>query len=217
MDLLLVPHPAFSLGSLRTLSLSKRRTPQWRRFLALILALLAIAGPPAVRAGDKETSQPLVVPSAIWSGLVLATNAPAGVTPTAPVPQLAPYAEKLQAIFGYNQCELIGENEQKMDDKYERWLIPSQDFSLSVKMRNEPGKHYPMKLVLFQGRKKLAEFESHLAIDIPLFIRGPQYAGGQLIIVLHTVEPEQMASPWPPRPRLSPASPARSRRTNSRT
>jgi hypothetical protein len=110
---------------------------------------------------------------------------------------LRKYALKLKDIFGYNQFELIGEYSEKMDDPNERWLIPSKDFCLSVKTHNAPGERYPMKIALFQNRRRLAEFETHLSAESPLFIRGPMYAGGQLVIVLHVMEPSEI--PVPPR------------------
>ncbi len=40
--------------------------------------------------------------------------------------------------------------------------------------------------MLYQKRRRLAEIETHLNPDSPLFIRGPQYAGGQLVIVVNS-------------------------------
>jgi hypothetical protein len=133
-----------------------------------------------------EASPP---PHAIWSGLVFATNDP---HPTQAPERLRQFAQKLKNIFGYNQFELVGEYAEKMGDPFERWLIPSKDFSLSVKTHNEPGQRYRTRIVLFQNRQRLAEFETHLNPDSPLFIRGPQYAGGQLVIVLHEVDASQV-------------------------
>jgi hypothetical protein len=140
----------------------------------------------AAAAGAADVSPP---PTAIWSGLVLATNDPHPAQAPARLRQLA---DKLKNIFGYNQFELVGEYSEKMDDPYERWLIPSKDFCLSVKTHNEPGAHFPTKIVLFQNRRRLAEFETKLNSQSPLFIRGPLYAGGQLVIVVRVVDPSEV-------------------------
>jgi hypothetical protein len=124
----------------------------------------------------------------IWSGLILATN-PAH--PAQAPEDLRKIAGKLKNIFGYNQFDLIGQYSEKMDDPSERWLIPSKDFYLSVKTQSGPGGNYPMKIVLFQNRRRLAELETHLGPDSPLFIRGPLYAGGQLVIVLRVADPNE--------------------------
>jgi hypothetical protein len=130
-----------------------------------------------------------VAPQAMWSGLVLATNDAHPSEAPAPLRQ---FADKLRNIFGYNQFELVGEASEKMDDPIERWLIPSKDFCLSVKTHNDPGQHYPMEVALFQNRRRLVKFETHLSSEGLLFIRGPLYAGGQLVIVLHVMDASEM-------------------------
>jgi hypothetical protein len=126
----------------------------------------------------------------IWSGLILATN---GAHPGQPPEHLRNVAGKLKNIFGYNQFEIVGEYSEKMGDANERWLVPSKDFYMSVQSGTGPGGNHPMKIVLFQNRKRLAELEAHLGPDSPLFIRGPQYAHGQLVIVLRVAEPSEFA------------------------
>jgi len=159
----------------------------------------------AVRAAQPSPPPPVPpIPPAIWSGLVLATNNPKPAQAPTPLRQ---FAGKLKNIFGYNQFELVGENSEIMDDPYERWLTPSKDFCLSVKTHNEPAQHYPTKVVLFQNRRRLAEFETHLNSESPLFIRGPLYAGGQLVIILHVVDAAAAIPPRTPRPALLPATP----------
>lgn len=165
--------------------------------LALFLLWLSCTG--LARAG--EPSPPPPTPR-IWSGLILATN---DVHPSEAPARLRKFADKLKNIFGYNQFELIGEYSEKMGDPDERWLIPSKDFYLSVKSHTGAGGHYPMKIVLFQNRRRLAEFETRLSPESPLFIRGPLYARGQLVIVLHVVDPSDISAgrvlaPLPPHP-----------------
>ena len=130
--------------------------------------------PATVRADDK-----------IWSALVVATNAAS--PKDAPV-QLKEFAPRLKRIFGYNQFELIGNATETIDDKSENWLVPSQNFYLSVKARRAVSKEarggYLLNLQLFQDKRPLVDTEAKLAPGSPLFIRGPQYGKGQLIIVL---------------------------------
>ena len=141
----------------------------------------------AATASAADASPPS--PPAIWSGLILATN---DAHPAQAPTRLRLFADKLKNIFGYNQFELVGEHSEKMDDPYERWLIPSKDFCLSVKTHTGPGERYPMKIALFQNRHRLVQFEARLNSDSPLFIRGPLYAGGQLVIVLRVVDPSEL-------------------------
>lgn len=121
----------------------------------------------------------------IWSAVVLATNPP---TPKEAPPELREFAPRLKRVFGYSQFELIGAASEKIDDQSESWLVPSQSFWLGVKARRAVSKEarggYLLNLQLFQDKRPLLETEAKLAPGSPLFIRGPQYGNGQLIIVL---------------------------------
>jgi hypothetical protein len=136
----------------------------------------------AILAGECAMgASPVASPTPhLWSALIYATN-PAH--PAQAPDRLRRYFAKLKHIFGYSQYELVGESAQKLDGVNERWLMPSQDFNISVVPHGGPGN--PAKLTLFQLHHKVAEFETHLSPDSPLFIRGPLYGGGQLFIVVH--------------------------------
>jgi hypothetical protein len=121
----------------------------------------------------------------IWSALVVATNA---ATPKEPPSELREFASRLKRVFGYNQFELAGSALELIDEQTENWLVPSQLFSLSLKARRSASKEarggYLLNLQLFQDKRPLVDTEAKLAPGSPLFIRGPQYGKGQLIIVL---------------------------------
>jgi len=121
--------------------------------------------------------------ASIWSGLVLATNE---AHPAEIPSELKQYSSQLKNIFGYNQYELMGQHVELMDSPTEHWLVPSKDFSLHVesKKATNPGFHYRLKLDLYQEKKLLAGLEARLCGQNLLFIRGPFYGKGQLIIVL---------------------------------
>ncbi|MGA3171522.1 MAG: hypothetical protein ABSE62_10965 [Chthoniobacteraceae bacterium] len=142
---------------------------------------------------DAGATDPPDGSSAVWSGVVFASNDP---HPAQPPPRLRPFANKLRHIFGYNQYELVGESAQRIDPS-ERWLMPSKDFSLTVRRLNAPGQRSPARIVLFENRRRLAEFEARLKPGSPLFIRGPLYASGQLVIVLCAAEPSEVPAPRP--------------------
>jgi hypothetical protein len=121
----------------------------------------------------------------IWSGLVLATNAP---DPKDPPAELREFAGRLKRVFGYNQFQLAGSAANVIDDDGENWLVPSKNFSLSVKARPATSKEarggYLLNLQLFQDQRPLVDTEAKLAPGSPLFIRGPACGKGHLIIVL---------------------------------
>lgn len=136
--------------------------------------------PPTALAGSTDRSA-----DKIWSALVVATN----VANPKPAPaELQEYAPRMKRVFGYNQFELAGSTTQEINDRSESWLVPSKTFWLGLKARRALSKEaqggYLLSLQLFQDKRPLVDTEAKLAPGSPLFIRGPQYGKGQLIIVL---------------------------------
>jgi len=117
----------------------------------------------------------------IWSGLVYATNSPA---PQPPPAQLARCAAQLTRVFGYNQFELINEQQRHMEDRKERWLLPGKEFSLRVSGEREEGSEYLFRLELYRKDRLLVRTKARLGAESPIAFRGPLYDRGQLIIVL---------------------------------
>jgi len=121
----------------------------------------------------------------IWSGVVIARNVP---SPQPPPTELREFAGRLKRVFGYNQFELFGSASNPISDRTERWLVPSKSFWLGVNARRAVSKEarggYLLSVQLFQDKRPLLDTEAKLAPGSPLFIRGPMYGSGQLIIVL---------------------------------
>ena len=152
-----------------------------RAFAAEGETAIATSGTSAVPAPKADAA----AVDKIWSAVVLATNPP---TPKDPPPELREFTARLKRVFGYSQFELIGAAAEKIDEQNESWLVPSQSFWLSVKARRAMAKEarggYLLNLQLFHDKRPLLETEAKLAPGSPLFIRGPEYGHGQLIIVL---------------------------------
>lgn len=127
-----------------------------------------------------RASAPAADPT-VWSALLLGTWED---HPKEPPAELRKFNTKLENVFGYNQFELIGQHAEVMDDPRERWLIPSRNFCLSVQTKTGARTGYLLKMELFEDQQMLTHFEANLGAQSPLFIRGPLYAGGQLIIIM---------------------------------
>lgn len=141
--------------------------------LLIFAALMSLGAVPATRAGDAEES--------IWTALVLATNEK---EPAEPPADIAKYAKKLKDIFGYNQYQLLGQRTEPMDSKQEHWLVPSQELFLRAESKLEKPGSYRLKLEVWEENKQLAQMDAKLKGQNLLFIRGPAYENGQLIIIL---------------------------------
>ncbi len=143
-----------------------------RRHLLLLIAILFVAIGIAGAALPEQT---------VWSGLLIATNAPS----KEPTPaQITQFEGTLRKLFGYSQFQLIGQATKTLRTGDEDWLAASKYFSLQVDSRGENADVYVLNLKLFQEQKLLLETKAKLSKTSPLVIRGPQVGDGQLVIVL---------------------------------
>ncbi len=117
----------------------------------------------------------------VWSGLVMANNAP---EPT-PIPsELSRLEGTLKGLFGYNQFQVIGQSRKTLKSGEEDWLASSKYFSLHVDSKAAAKSSYLLNLQLFQEQKLLLETDAKLSKSSPLVIRGPQVGDGQLVLLL---------------------------------
>lgn len=131
--------------------------------LVLLLPLTVLAG------GDV-----------VWSGLVYASTVQ---NPAPPPLELTSFANKLHHIFGYNQLQLLGQHCQEMNRPVDQWLLPANQVSLLVNSQRKQFS-YQLDLQLFQGSRPAVRSIVLLSRQSPIFLKGPLYAEGQLIIVL---------------------------------
>ena len=121
----------------------------------------------------------------IWTAVVLASNV---ASPKEPAKELRNSLPKLKRVFGYNQFEVIGSATDKIADKSELKLTPTQTFWMQVRARSTTSKEarggYLLSLQLFNEKRQLVDTETRLAPGSPLFIRGPEYGKGQIIFAL---------------------------------
>jgi hypothetical protein len=128
----------------------------------------------------------IMVPSApaahvVWSGLVIAQNAPQ----PAPIPsELTQIEQTLKVLFGYNQFQVIGQSSKTLKTGEEDWLASSKYFALHVDAQGETDAGYTVNLKLYKEQELLLETDAKLSTQSPLVIKGPQVGDGQLLLVL---------------------------------
>ena len=153
--------------------------------LLVIVACAALAQGVAIQTSGTPAAAPKLSTNQIWSAIVLATNSD---NPKPTPAQLKEFGPKLKKVFGYNQLELVGSASQEVGELNESWLIPSKTVWMGLKGRRALSKEaqggYLLSLELFQNDRSLLQSEVKLAPGSPLFIRGPQYGKGQLVVVL---------------------------------
>lgn len=138
---------------------------------SVLVALLLLCGAVSARAdGDR-----------IWSAFLLATRE----NPAKPVPKkLEQFAPTILKVFGYNTLYLLGEKKRDLVTGGEEWLVPSKEFFMKVQVLERQPTLYRLKLELYRDKDLLVTTEVVLAKDAPLYIRGPQWGGGQLVFLL---------------------------------
>ena len=139
-----------------------------RGILSALIALLALVS--SARAADQ-----------VWAALVLATKE----EPAGPVPrQLEKFQPALSRVFGYNTFYLLGQKKEIVSPGMSGWLVPSRRIFLQVTGLGSSRSQLHLRLDLYEGRELLASTEARLARDAPLYIRGPEWGRGLIVIIL---------------------------------
>ena len=86
----------------------------------------------------------------------------------------------------FKNYRLLGQDTQALLRSYESWaqpLKPSDEVLVRFEAQGQPTKKsVVMDLELWLGRKKIVKTDALLAGDRPLFVLGPEWRGGWLII-----------------------------------
>jgi hypothetical protein len=117
----------------------------------------------------------------VWSGLVIAQNAP---QPTTIPPELTKIEQTLKDLFGYNQFQVIGQSSKTLRSGEEDWLASSKYFKLHADAQGETDAGYTVNLKLIKEEELLLETDAQLSTSSTLVIKGPQVGDGQLLLVL---------------------------------
>jgi len=140
-----------------------------RLFLSLLFFLGLLSARPVQAANDV-----------VWSALIYASTEK---NPSPPPIELATFSQKLQRIFGYNQLQLLSQHREIMDNQIEHWLLPGAGFYLLVDSKKARENHL-LTLQLYQEKRLVVRTVALLARQSPIFLKGPLYGEGQLIMVL---------------------------------
>jgi hypothetical protein len=124
----------------------------------------------------------------VWSGLVMADNAPAGAGIPTELERLEP---TLKELFGYNHFDVIGQSRTSLKSGQENWSAASKHFKLHVDAKGPSEGGYVVNLKLIQvdeaqqpPDQMVLETDTKLSKRSPLVIKGPQVGDGQLLLVL---------------------------------
>jgi hypothetical protein len=100
-------------------------------------------------------------------------------------------AEKLlrkQEHLKFKHYRLLGQDVQPLLRSYESWaqpLKPSDEVLVKFEARSLPTEHsMRLDLELWLSRKKILKTDARLERDRPLYVLGPEWRGGRLIVAV---------------------------------
>ncbi|MDP0491473.1 MAG: hypothetical protein Q7Q71_10520 [Verrucomicrobiota bacterium JB023] len=109
------------------------------------------------------------------------------------------HVERLSKVTGlkYSHYQKLGEDVQPIWRSYTNWASPmkgSEEILLSFEPNSEPGERgLRLDLELWVSRRKIMKSTQVLQHHKWLYISGPKWRGGQLIIGVELLEPQQRA------------------------
>jgi hypothetical protein len=141
--------------------------------VAVVLFLLIFLEFSSVRAPAAEN---------FWGCLIYASNA--GAHNDLP-DQLNGYDVRMSCAFGYSRFCMIAQRQTALQAQKEAGLVFSDDLKivLTSLTGGSDGK-YLIKLLFVEGKEPVMETQARVNRDSPLFIRGPNWRDGQIIIVV---------------------------------
>lgn len=88
----------------------------------------------------------------------------------------------------HKHYRLLGSDTQPILRSYENWIAPmkpSEEILLSFEPRGQPqNDQLSLDLEFWQSRKKIMKSGPHLKVGKPLYILGPSWRGGKLLVAV---------------------------------
>lgn len=118
----------------------------------------------------------------IWGALFFATDAEVAEATEGSAKVIT---ERLRKAFDEKYFQLLGEHTQAIFSEYESWVVPSKDIFLKIDSKGptKGGKGINLHLQLWREKNVLLKTDVVLRQN-PIFIRGPKWGDGYLIMVI---------------------------------
>lgn len=118
----------------------------------------------------------------IWAALIYAT--PEKITTTSHTADKKIIAQLSKAFTGKN-FQLLGEHTQHIFSEYESWVVPSKDLFMKIDSKGPTNNNDGVNLHLQLWREKNVILKTDVILrQQPIFITGPKWGKGQLIMVI---------------------------------
>lgn len=110
----------------------------------------------------------------------------------ASVPQATAERLRKEEKLRFKSYRMLGQDTQALLRSYESWaqpLKPSNEIMVRFEAQGKPTQQTAvLDLELWLGRNKTVKTDAQLEVDLPLFVLGPEWRGGRLIIAVALVQ-----------------------------
>jgi hypothetical protein len=149
----------------------------------LLGASLLFAVPGLVQAGEEPVAE------SVWGCLLYASNDHAAEKVETQIPaRLRNYDERLEKLLGYASIQTLGQGETVVEPDKPTSIVFHGNIRVELTgLTRQPGEHFLVVLRLFLKDHQLIETQASVTRGSPLFIRGPLWRSGQLIVAVMVV------------------------------
>jgi len=117
-----------------------------------------------------------------WGCMIYASNA--GQCNSLPQ-RLSGYDARMSSAFGYSRFCLVAQRQTPIEAQKEVDLVFSDNLKIILtSLAGASDGKYLIRLLFVQGEQPVMETQARVSRDSPLFIRGPNWRDGQIIIVV---------------------------------
>ena len=115
----------------------------------------------------------------IWSCVVYAKAGQGSIDPI-----LNNYTNEMKRIFGYCHYDVIGSRWSTHSIDQPNWIMPTKEFFLKLTPLTNWNNLCQFEMELYQKREILLKSRFRMPHQSPLYIAGPSYGKGKIIIIL---------------------------------
>ena len=110
--------------------------------------------------------------------------------PLPPLVQPAPLRlhQQLEQVFGFHHYRLLKEQDFLLRNEWEQWFMPRRDFFMRIEpLHHELGQPKMLDYEIYKDGFIVVKGTYELHEETPLFINGPDFHRGRLILVLEAL------------------------------
>jgi hypothetical protein len=128
------------------------------------------------------------VVESVWGCLLYVSNDRAAEKATQIPARIRDYDERLEKLLGYASIQTLGQGETVVAPDSPSSIVFHGNIRVELTgLTRQPGEHFLVFLRLFQKDHQLIETQANVTRGSPLFIRGPLWRSGQLVVAVMVV------------------------------